>query len=103
MIDKNQVAFQVGGGQQSTVNGIMEQLPLIIELHNALGDHIKNFGDYLNTLCQETINRYRISNKVHRPNPTDIPLYWQRNTNGRQYIATEAIEPIQQDEFPELT
>lgn len=102
IMEESQTFSAVNGSERSDVATSLDMMVHITELHNGLVEHIYNYGEYINNLCKEAINRYRVNNRSNRPDQFTIPSYWMNATNTQDYIVPETLEPIRQDEFKEL-
>lgn len=102
LMDDSRTFSAVNGGEGSGVAHSLDLLIHLIELHNGLIQHIYNYGEYINSLCKEAINRYRVQNRSNRTDSDSIPSYWTQATNGEEYIIPEVIDPIRQDAYQEL-
>lgn len=102
LMEESKTFSAVNGGEGSAVSTSLDTIIHIIELHNGLIEHIYNYGEYVNSLCKEAINRYRVNNRSNRTDQFSIPNYWTTSANAEDYIVSEALDPIRQDEFREL-
>jgi len=101
MMEESSTLSAVNGGEGSDVSTSLDLLIHITELHNGLIEHISNFGNYVNSLCKEAVNRYRVTNRSSRTDEDSVPTYWTANIST-DYIVADELEPIRQDAFKEL-
>ncbi len=102
LIAKSNKSSQLTNGKSNSVTDMLDKILMITELHNSLIVHISNFGDFMNSLCHESINRYRSSNRRNRADQETVPAYWKSDSSQVMHVPVQQLEVIVQDDFSEL-
>jgi hypothetical protein len=71
-------------------------------MHEALTTHVENLGVYIDGLCKEAINEFRLHNQAARNDLSTVPRHWKDEWFGFVAVQPKKIESIFIEVYSEM-
>jgi hypothetical protein len=103
-VRRNQdVNFKIQGvGAQTREQVLLSKMTEFRRMHEALTTHVENLGIYIDGLCKEAINEFRLHNQAARKDISTIPRHWKDEWFGFVAVQPKKLEPIFIEIYPEM-
>ncbi len=91
-----------GASTQTREQRLLEKMTEYHRMHEALSKHVENLGYYIDGLCKEAINEFRMHNQLARMDIQTIPRHWKDGWEGFTAVTPKKIKPIFVEAYTEL-
>lgn len=100
---KQHVHYKIhGNGAQTMEMTLLTKIAEFRRMHEALTTHVENLGVYVDGLCKEAINEFRLHNQAARNDLNTIPRHWKDEWFGFVAVQPKKIESIFIEVYSEM-
>ena len=91
-----------GNGSKTPEQKLLQNMTEYRRMHDTLSKHVENLAVFIDGLCKEAINEFRLHNQKSRKDIASIPRHWHDEWYGFQAVLPKLIKTIFSESYPEL-
>jgi hypothetical protein len=91
-----------GSGTYTREQKLLDKMTEFRRMHDTLSIHVINLGEFVDGLCKEAINEFRMHNQLARRDIETVPRHWHDQWHDFVAVKSKQIKPLFVEVYPEL-